>query len=218
MSEHARATRERIHLVATVQGLASERAVVREAFEVVRPAALAIGLSPEAVALLARYQPDPEQDPFDGLTADELVFSDRLSRFGEVDLPAPDLLEAIALANAAGAPVYGVDLTEEAYDELYTTTVNAWQFLRFGHLQRGLAKRPPDEPDARSFSLAWDARRRRNKAVAKVEAKREEHIARAAWALSASAGGPVLLVVDLPREAGVAAWLDRLAAPAGGKA
>jgi hypothetical protein len=191
-------------LLGTVHGLVAEAERVREAFAKVQPRAVALGASPEAVGALLRYQKSDEHDPFDDLPDAEIAYSLRLAAFGEVDLPSPDFAEAIALARAADAPVHGVDLTEEAYVETYTKEVGAWALLRYGRVQRGLAKRPPKAADPRAFSLAWDAKVRRVKGIARVEAAREAQIAKGACLLAATVGGPVLLVVDVPREGGVA--------------
>lgn len=193
-----------VHLLGTVHGLVAEAARVREAFSQVQPAAVALGVSPEAASALMRYQKSAEHDPFEDLPDAEVAYSLRLAAFGEVDLPSPDLVEAIALARAAGVPAHGVDLTEEAYVETYTSEVGAWSLLRYGRIQRALARRPPKAADPRAFSLAWDAAIRRIKGIARVEAAREERIASGACSLAAGVGGPVLLVVDAPREEGVA--------------
>ena len=79
-------------------------------------------------------------------------------------------------------------------------------------VQRKLARKPPKVADARAFSLAWDARIRKVRGLARVEARRERAIAERASALAAQVEGVVLLIVDAPREAGVAAALAKGAA------
>ena len=195
-------------LFSTVQGLVSEVARVQEAFRDARPQALALGLSPESVAALLRYAPGmegaSEADLFEDLSDHEYVFAVKLKEYGEVALPPPDVLEAARLAQEAGAGVFGVDLTEEQYEDAFTDEIGALGLLRYGRVQRRLARRPPRAPDARSFSLAWDAAVRRVKGIARVEARREAAIAARARALAAEVGGTVLLLVDAPREEGVA--------------
>lgn len=195
-------------LLATVQGLAAERERVLAALDEERPAVVALGLSPESVAALLRYQPDPEVDPFEDLPDHDFIYSVKLREFGDVALPAPDLLAAIGWAQEAGATTYGVDLPDEAYEDLFTRSVNVWGFLQYGRIQRKLARKPPKAGDARAFSLAWDARIRAVKGIARVEAEREAHIARQAARLASEIGKKVLLLVDLPREAGTAGCLS----------
>lgn len=196
-----------VAVLATVQGLVSEAARVREAFADVRPRAVALGISPESAAALLRWEPVEGHDPFDDLPDAELAYSLRLQAFGEVDLPPPDLVAAARLAREAGLPVHGADMPEERYEELYAAEVSAWSLLRYGRAQRKLARKPPKADAARAFALAWDARLRKIKGLDRVERAREAHIAQASAALARQAGGPLLLVLDVAREAGVlAAW------------
>lgn len=194
-------------LVSTVQGLVSERARIESILFDERPTIVAIGLSPEAVAGLICYQPDPEVDPFEDLPDHEFIYGVKLKEFGEVALPAPDLLGAIQWSKDAGVPCYGIDLAEEAYETIFAKEVSAFGFLRYGHIQRKLARKPPQAPDARAFNLAWDAAMRRVKGIARVEAAREEAIAERALQL-ASPGDKVLLLVEAPREAGISRYLS----------
>ena len=200
-------------LFSTVQGLASEAERVRAALDEERPAIVALGLSPESVASLLRYEPQPDVDPFEELPDHDYIYSLKLREFGEVDLPPPDLVAALAWAKEAGATSYGVDLSEEQYETLFTKTVSAWGFLRYGRIQRRLAKRPPRASDARAFSLAWDAAIRRVKGLRLVEAAREAHMAQHAARLARETPGKVFLLVDAPREAGTAERLSASGEP-----
>lgn len=194
-------------LFSTVQGLRAEAERVRAVLEEERPAIVALGLSPEAVSSLQRYQPQPDVDPFEELPDHDFVYSLKLREFGEIDLPPPDLVAALAWAREAGATAYGVDLPEERYEDLFTKTVSTWGFLRYGRIQRKLARRPPKAADARAFSLAWDAAIRRVKGLRLVEAAREAHIAAHARSLAKDTPAKVFLLVDAPREAGTAEQL-----------
>lgn len=195
-------------LVTSVQGLVSERARVLAVLNEAQPDVVAIGLSPESVASLLRYEPDPEVDPFEELPDHDLVYSLKLREFGDVELPAPDLVAAIVWARDANVPFFGVDLPEEAYEDLFTKEVSAWGFLRYGRIQRRLAKRPPKTADARAFTLAWDARIRRVKGIARVEAAREKAMAENAAGLAREKEAKVLLLAEAAREAGIS---ERLA-------
>jgi len=114
----------------------------------------------------------------------------------------------VRIAKATGVPLYGVDMSQEAYEEAFTEEVGVLALLRYGRIQRKLARKPPPAATPREFSLAWDASVRRVKGVARVEARRERAIAEGARALNERTEGVVLLVVDAPREAGVRAALQ----------
>lgn len=200
-------------VLASVHGLVAERERVLASLEAEAPAVVAVGLSAESVAALLRYEPQPDEDPFEDIPDHDLMYSVKLAEFGEVALPPPDLLAAVRWSKERGVTCYGVDFAEEAYEELFTKSVSAWGFLRYGRIQKRLARKPPQAEDARTFSLAWDARIRKVKGIARVEAERERHMAALAERLARDAGGRVLLLVDVPREPGV---LQALASKATG--
>lgn len=202
-----RTSRGEVVLLATVQGLVSEAARVRENLARESPQALALGVAPEAAAQLLKYEPDPEVDLFEDLPDHDYVYSHKLAEFGDVALPPPDLLEAARASAEVGISLYGVDMPEEAYEETFTREVSTLGFLRYGRIQRRLARRPPKAPTAEEFSLKWDAAIRRVRGIARVEALREQHMAAQARALADKVGGVVLLVVDRPRADGIAAAL-----------
>lgn len=207
MTERVKIPEGEVILLPSVQGLVRERERVRDAWARERFAAVALGVSPEDAASLLRYEPNPEVDLFDDLPDHDLVYSVQLRAFGAVELPPPGLLEAARLARDSGVPLYGVDMPEEAYETAFTKTVSTLGFLRYGRIQRSLAKRPPRAPDAETFALEWDRRIRRVKGLRIMEARREAHMAGSVRALAKQAGGPVLFIVDYARAEGIrAAW------------
>lgn len=199
-----------IVLLATVHGLVAEAERVRAAFEKHAPAVVALGVSPESLSALLRFEGHaPDEDPFDELPDAEFAYSAHLGKLGAVDLPPPDLLAAVHAAREASIPIHGVDLSQEAYEVAFTEEVRVFALLRYGRIQRKLSGKPPRAATAREFSLAWDACIRRVKGIARVEARRERAMAEGARALAEATEGVVLLLVDAPREAGVAAALRR---------
>ena len=195
-------------LLGSVPGLVAERVRVLAALNEIHPDVLAIGVSPESAAALLRYEPSPDVDPFEDIPDHDYIYSVKLREFGEVELPAPDLVAAIRWARDANVPFFGVDLPEERYEDVFTKEVSAWGFLRYGRIQRKLAKKPPKAADARAFSLAWDARIRKVKGIARVEAARELAMAEQAAGLARDKAAKVLLLVEAAREAGISERLS----------
>lgn len=157
------------------------------------------------------YYWEDVEDPYDYdaaemLTESEAAYGIALRAFGDVKLPPRDLLVAVELAGKAGVPVLGVDLSEEEYGEEFSKRVSTWGLLRYTRRVNKLSRRPPKAENARDFVLAWDAALRRVKAVDGLERAREHTMADRARAL-AKEHGDVLLVVEVPREAGVVAAL-----------
>lgn len=196
-----------ILLLGTVQGLVAEADRVRAAFARHSRAVVALGLSPEGVQSLVEFEGDPHISLAEEMSDHDVIYSLALSEYGQVALPPPDLLLAAREATAKGWPLEGVDMGEDEYETLFTKRVSVWGFLKMGRIQRRLAKRPPKAPDARAFTLAWDAKLRKVKGIAEVEALRERRMAENAKALLLRERLPLILVVELPREAGVRAAL-----------
>lgn len=194
-------------VLGTVQGLASEAERALAAIEAEQPDIIALGVSAESVASLLRYVPDPELDLIEELPDHDYVYSIKLREFGDVALPAPDLLAAVHWAQDHAIPIFGVDLAEETYEDLFTKEVSTWGFLRYGRIQRRLAKKPPRAADPLAFTLAWDAAIRRVKGIHRVEEHREDAIAANASQLAREKSAKVLLLLEAAREAGVAEHL-----------
>ncbi|HET6404481.1 MAG TPA: hypothetical protein VFH78_07530 [Candidatus Thermoplasmatota archaeon] len=190
-------------LLGTIQGLVSERQRAIDALQREKPDVLALGLSPESVASLLSYEPKEEDDLIEDLPDHDYVYSLKLREFGDVQLPAPDLLAALRWAQERKVPIHGVDLPEEAYEDLFTKEVSTFGFLRYGRIQRRLAKKPPRASDPLAFTLAWDKQIRKVKGIARVEAARERHIAASVARLAREGPSRLLLLVEAAREPGI---------------
>ncbi len=195
-----------IHVLGTVQGLVADAARVAEAFDAIAPDVVALAISPADVDGLLAYLAEPEDAPFDedSLLESEAVYSAVLSRYGPVDLPPPDLLEAVGRARAAGVPIVGVDLDEDEYADVWSSNVGIISLFKVSRATKRLYKRPPEAPDAHGFAVAWDAAMREVPALDRVEQARETRIAKG---LRGLAPKRVLAVIDLARVAGVLAHL-----------
>ncbi len=193
-----------VFVLGSVQGLVSEAPRVATAFRRVAPAVVALGVATEDVAGLVAYAASPDEDDFsaDSLLESEAVFAASLAKFGPVDLPPPDLREAIRLAQEADIPVVGIDLGEDAYADVWSREVNVFELWRVSRAARRLHKRPPVADSAHAFALAWDAEHRRVPGLARVEAAREREMGRALRSFSPT---PALVIVELARFDGVIA-------------
>lgn len=188
-----------LHLVGSIHGLVSEGGRVRRLLQQVRPAAVGIAVSAEGIDALSKFEGASDPEMLEEMPTHDLVYSLTLKQYGAVTLPPPDLLAAVRTAGELGASVESVDLTEEAYVEAFTKSVNTWGFLKLGRIQKRLSKKPPKAPNAHAFALAWDERMRKVKGLAKVETLREETIARESRRLLEKHRAPVVVLVDVAR-------------------
>lgn len=197
----------RVHVLAVVHGLLSEADAVEDAFRAAAPDAVALGVAPaELEGLDAHAQGSAEETDEEETLDPAEAYALGLSRYGDIGLPPPDLLAAVALARERGVEPVAVDLDGSQYDEVFAANVGPFALFRYGRLLRKMGKRPPEAPDAVAFARAWDARIRRLRGFGAVEKARERQIASRVEDL-ASRHRAVLLVVDVARADGVVAAL-----------
>lgn len=193
-------------IVGTVRGLVSEAARVEAAFDRVEPAAVALGVGPEDLEGLAKYQEGASYE-HDYSEADE-VYAHYLRQFGEVELPPRDLVAAVRLARDRGVEVVPIDLPEVQYVEAFTREISGWQLLRYNRRVRKLARKPPQAEDAMGFHLGWDREVTRLEGFARLEREREERMA--ARLLGAPLPpGRVLVLVEAARVEGLVRSLEQ---------
>lgn len=197
-----------MHVLGAVHGLLSEAAAVEDAFRAAAPDAVALGIAPgELEGLDLHAKGESTEDDETPITIDPSEsYAIGLSRFGDIGLPPPDLVAAVALARERGLDPVPVDLDGTQYDELFAAKVGPFALFRYGRLVQKMAKRPPAATDATAFALAWDARIRRLRGFDDVEKARESQMAARVEDL-ATRHRSVLLVVDVARAAGVVARL-----------
>lgn len=163
-----------VHLMPVVRGLVSESGRVRAAIDQVRPDAVALSISREELEALRVY--DGGDAPPDSV--DEEVYVRGLARFGEVRKPPPCFVEALSAVKDRGTPVHPLDLDEDQYSSLYVSVVSTVDLLlanaRLGRLLRWVSKAETPE----GFVREWDGRVNGSEGYRKLQAEREEFIAR----------------------------------------
>lgn len=193
------------HIVGTVRGLASEAARVEQVMAHLQPAGVALGVGPEDLDGLRQLQAGTAYE-HEFSEADE-VYAAYLEQFGAVALPPPDLVAAVRLADAGGKPVVALDLPEVAYVEAFTQEISGFQLLRYNRRIRKLARKPPAVEDAMGFHLWWDAQVSRLDGFARLERRREGHMA-AALRTGTWPPGRVLVLVEAARVEGLVRSLE----------
>lgn len=194
-----------VHVLGTVRGLASEAARVEAAMVRLEPQAIALGVGPEDLDGLRKLQGGAEYE-HEYSEADE-VYAHYLGQFGPVQLPPPDLVAAVRVADARGIPVLALDLPEVAYVEAFTQEISGFQLLRYNRRIHKLARKPPAAEDPMAFHLWWDQQVGKLEGFARLERRREQHMA--AQLLAAKAPpGRVLVLVEAARADGFVRALE----------
>jgi pheromone shutdown protein TraB len=197
------------HILGTVTGLVSEAHRVAAVFQDLAPDCLAVGIPANELTGLRTFMvdgPDAQEPEEEDV---EEGYSVALSRFGDVGVPPPDLMEAVRLAVDGGLDVFPLDLDDETYADAFTQEVSGIQLIRYSLKLRRLARKPPKATSAGEFALKWDGDVRRLKGFARLELRRERKMAESLRAIPADYTR-ILAVIELPRLAGVSTILRTL--------
>jgi hypothetical protein len=155
------------------------------------------------------------------LSTSDLVFTQRLSRWGEVEAPPPSFQEAVRLAYNRDLEVIPADFDDEDYTDVFLKAVTPFSLVRQGRRLRKLAKRRFRARTAEDFAIEWDEAVTKIRGYADVERAREQKVAKSIVA-SAGEHPRLLAVVELERLGGVVQAFDaeirRLAKPPEGGA
>lgn len=149
---------------------------------------------------VAAQSEEAEPEDFAGLDASQERLLELLRAFGEVRLPSPDLEAAFAWAKDNGVPVEPLDMDDETHTSVYVDAHKFFDVIRAGRLNKRLATRSFEAPDAPSLVRAFDAYQTQLKSLRKVEEARERHMAER---LRAIACDGLVAVVPLARMLGV---------------
>lgn len=191
----------RVTLLPTVKGLDRERRKVHEAFDAVRPGAVALPVSREGLRGLRAIYRGKQPEIF--LSHYEQIYAMKLARYGKVVVPPPSFTEAYALASERGLPIIAIDMNETDYANAFCDSISTpglvFHSVRWRWLRR---KRFRDAANARQFVLAWDRAVNSLKGFRNLEDRREEHMARRLLFLSKGYQN-VLAVIELERMDGV---------------
>lgn len=188
----------RLHLLPVVRGLASEAAVVRQAFHASQPDAVALSISPEEMEGL-RVQPDVDMPP---ANVEEEVYIRELSRFGEVRKPPPCFVEALRLAQASGRPLVALDMGDAEYTEAYTRNVGTLELILHSRGARRLRASTFPARSPEELVLLLDEVFNDSRGFRALERVREGYMALRLRNLAATYARP-LAVVEVERARGI---------------
>lgn len=193
-----------IVILPVVKGLVSEGDAVRNAFEELRPEAIAISISKEELAGLHNKDQYDMYEPSDI----EEIYKVLLETFGEVKLPPPCYVSAMDMGDANNVPLVPVDMNEELYSNTYCNEVGGIDLIRESFfVSRAQRKRfALDTPG--DFAVDWDRKVNRAGGFRALNRKREQHMASALRTLSGKYKS-VLAVIEYERAEGVAKLVDQ---------
>ena len=190
-----------IYLLGTIQGLLSEKEKVRRAYLMYKADAIAVGVSDDMLKGLK----DAVEKRVDKVFMSNVneIFAQKLSAFGEVQVPPPSLVEAFQISKDYAIPIIPMDMDEDAYQDSFTKAISGFDYYRHIFRIGRLTKKKFKCKTAEEFVLAWDRYLARIKGFRMLEWNREAFMAEKLRELSKEYT-KILAVVEYEREVGIA--------------
>ena len=194
-----------IDILPVVNGLVSEADKVRAAFGGYEAYAASLGW--EGLEALRRR----DEIGVDNVEVSErdIVYSAKMSVFGEVQTPSPAFCELVDLCAEAGQNVIPLDMNDEEFDDAFMECVSATQFTSVHHLAKKGYRKRMDAATPEELAVAWDSFVESNRGFRKLDKRREEHIAKE-LADVARFRRKVLAVIEVERVEGVSELLKEV--------
>jgi pheromone shutdown protein TraB len=194
----------RIYFVDVVRGLKSEATRVKLAIQEVKPDLIAMSVSKEEIDGLRDYIKEPYEVE---MSRYEELYSQKLSRFGDVFLPPPCFLAGLEEAENNRLELVGVDMDDETHTTAYCALVSGSELFR--HTTRfNLLKLKSFRADTPAdFVKVWDRKVNNLYGFRELEKERERFMAKELTELASISNKKILAVLDTERAEGVRALL-----------
>ena len=162
-----------IIILPTVKGLVSEGEIAAEVIREVRPDAVGISISKEELQALRDKSIYGDYE----MSTLEEVYAQKLSKFGEVAVPAPCYVSAMDVCEELGIPIIPLDMNDVEYTEAYCQKIRATDMVRDSLFARRAARVRFDLGSPLTFAKDWDRKVNRTKGFRQLQQDRERHMA-----------------------------------------
>lgn len=192
-----------VDILPVVNGLMPEAEKVRSAYGKYEAYGASMGIEGlEAIRMR-------EQIGMGGMEVSELdiVYSKRMSEFGEVVAPSPAFCEIVDLCAKDGRQVIPLDMSDYEYDTAYIECVSAIEFTAEHRLAKKGVRRRFAATTPEDLAREWDRMVSRVRGYRELSRRREKHIAKEI-AETMRFRGTLLAIVEVERADGVAALLE----------
>lgn len=175
---------KKIYLLGLIKGLTSERKVVKSAFTKLKPDAIALYVSePEVLGLQSVLNGKTTQVPlsrYEETYARKLAFyaNQDPTKYGEVQVPPPCLMEGLELGIKNKVPVVALDMNDSDFASSYVQNISTVSLLRHSMRFKKLKKMKFDVSTPEEFTLAWDQELTKITGFRTLETARERHMAK----------------------------------------
>ncbi len=192
----------RVDILPVVNGLASGAGKVREAYGGYEAYGASLGI--EGLESLRRRA---EIDMNDIVVSElDIIYSKKMSEFGDVIVPSPAFCEIVDLCTADGISVIPLDMNDYDYDTAYMECIKATEFTSEHRLaKRGMRKKMPAETPE-ELAVMWDRHVSSVKGYDRLNRRREEHMAKEIRD-TARYRSSLLAVIEVERVEGIVSLL-----------
>ncbi|MEM0155468.1 MAG: hypothetical protein QW597_02545 [Thermoplasmataceae archaeon] len=183
-----------ITLFGGIKGLIRDGDALEKYLFEFKPEVILVSLSEEHIIGLKDFL----ENPYEVQLSDyEIIYGVRLSVYGEVMTPPPIYIETVKYATSNNVTLIPLDMNEDTYSGLYTSSMRSMDLVRHSIRKRRLLKRDLKDRTPEEFVRNWE------RAINKVSGLRiiDEH--RLAFidekigsALAQFAGKSIFIVVD----------------------
>jgi hypothetical protein len=195
-----------VHLLGTVKGLVSEAVLVRRAIDDLGPDLVGLHIGKEEMkGLRSVVEQRVDEMP---LSSYEKLYALRLSRYGDVQIPPPSLVEAMRICRERSIPLHHLDFKEDQYSDIYTRLITGTTMIRQSLRLKSVARVSFKDPDPASFAVHWDKVANRIGGFSELERQREAHMAGRIVSL-ASKVGVHLHILEIERLEGILRLLSQ---------
>ena len=189
----------RVDILPVVNGLVSEAEKVRSAYGGYDAYGASLGIEAlEAIRCRDSIGVDNVE-----VSEIDLAYSERMSYWGEIQVPSPAFCEIVDLCTADGLGVIPLDMKDEDFDEAFPKFVSAVEFATVHRLAKRGMKVPLSTASPEETAKDWDRFISRKKGFAALDRFRERHIANEIID-TVKYRGTLLAVIEVERAEGVA--------------
>jgi len=195
----------KVLLLGTLKGLLSEKEIVRKTFDDFGPDVICLHIGKEELKGLKAVVTGKVENTY--LSTTEKIYAREMSRFGEVQIPPPSLVEAYAISKEEKLPVRSLDFDDRSYSDLYTKLVGGMTLIRQSLRIKNINKKKFRSEGPEEFVMEWDRTINRFKGFQKLEIERERRMARRIREISRKYPR-VLAIVEYERMEGISTGLS----------
>lgn len=140
------------------------------------------------------------------LSTTEKIYAREMSRFGEVQVPPPSLVEACRISLKDKIPLVPLDMDDGSFSKQYTELIGGTTLVRQSLRLKRINRRKFRSDTPEGLAIEWDRSINRFRGFRRLEEKREENMASGIRSVC-NGHSRVLAVLEYERMSGIISHL-----------